>query len=152
MNVNKVRHYFSTLLLAVLLIATSLTPGVGVADPDSEGDPTSDPPTPPLGDDPPVPEDGAQDDKDDKNGTIVKISNITKIKDKIINLIHNTWSYNNTTTEVKINVTGDRVQILVNNQDTGNVTLDMNFTYGKGKTFIKTKDKEKISYLSLIHI
>ena len=125
-----------SLLVAMILIIVSLSPMVDnvPAEPGSTNDPD------PFS----FPGDGIQDDKD--NGTKVKIKNINKIKNKTINLLHNTWSYDANFSEVKVNVTGDRVQIIVNNPDIGYVILDMNFTYGKGKSFIKTKDKEKISY------
>ena len=130
---NGIKHYIPSLLVALLLIITSLNPLIDnvFAEPGSTNDLNLTY----------IPEDGVQ---DDKNGTKVKIKDI--IKDKIINLLHNTWSYNLNFTEVQINVTGDRVQILIIHPDVGNVTLDMNFTYGKDKTLIKTKDKEKISY------
>ena len=134
---NGIKHCIPSLLVALLLIITSLNPLIDnvFAEPGSTNDsnPTY------------IPEDGIQDEvQDDKNGTKVKIKDI--IKDRIINLLHNTWSYNLNASEVQVNVTGDRTQLLILHPDAGNVTLDMNFTYGKGKTFTKTKDKEKISY------
>ena len=133
---NGIKYRIPSLLVALLLIITSLNPLIDNVF--AESGSTNDP------DLPHIPGNEVQDDNNDKNGTKVKIKDI--IKDKIINLLHNTWSYNANFTEVQVNVTGDRVQLLIIHPDAGNVTLDMNFTYGKGKTFIKTKDKEKISY------